>query len=837
MEELAAGEKEASARMATAAGRLGDVMRTEVERSRVAMKGGGGGGGGRAAMANNVVVAGRVGPILARGTGLSAAMEALEDYYSGCAEGASERWRTACTEQRPLAPGGGGGGPPPASSSIEMQELTADGKEVTDADDDEEQWRERRRRRQRSAHGGLLPKLRTASAKAAARASERERALTEIRSRFSEANDDLRSQKEWAASRWRKVADEESDVDRRYAARKLEQHERYEEERRRQQESAFEELVAAGQGGEEGAGGGTATAMPEEAPLSKEVWDMVQDVANFDGHFGHTGYSPKASAGRGKQIANEDHATGRIWPPPNLAPSRQQGSRSQQQQRGPPPRLVTRADVERESDLPDLRTVARAADESVEDAAGKLLNVMSEGDTTLRSARLAAESCLLSECNAMRDALASLAALERASLEDRARRLEVLERAVEAVDVRRDIHDYVANDKRMPGGRSSAGEDDGGGIAAALAVLNSHAGGNGDGNDGANGGVLDAPRKYGNIERPSHFEGWGEEDRDGSEDRDDDVEPEVFGDAIRMLFEDGPGAAVAGTDAGNDGAVDAPRTHESIKDEKVERACDALAKRTRRGRSSRKSILYELNNQRSKKTRAERGADFRSLCRLFNAFLSGCGRESADVSDAKMLMILSQTFYFVEDEKGKVGGGGRDAEETGGDVAAAEKEGRGAAEDRERRVYVKSEICHSRAPSIFPHRPDLTVPIKTPVDIYVQSPDSSLVRRRSRRALSRAHRGMRRRLRLRPLALVRLRSDRGILLLRRRRRCGRIDDRRERFDGRTGDRYGSSTARPATSSLVRTKPTSTNMAAPSKTVTGAPSRRRLRPETTPSSLR
>ena len=42
--------------------------------------------------------------------------------------------------------------------------------------------------------------------------------------------------------------------------------------------------------------------------------------------------------------------------------------------------------------------------------------------------------------------------MERASLEDRMRRLEVLETAVNAIDVRKDIDNYISADKASPGG-------------------------------------------------------------------------------------------------------------------------------------------------------------------------------------------------------------------------------------------------------------------------------------------------------------------------------------------------------------------------------------------------
>ena len=116
--------------------------------------------------------------------------------------------------------------------------------------------------------------------------------------------------------------------------------------------------------------------------------------------------------------------------------------------------------------------------------------------------------------------------------------------------------------------------------------------------------------------------------------------------------------------------------HHLSNEEKLSIATNALTEKSKRGQTFRKSVLYELNNQRSKKTEVESRANFDSLCHIFNAFLSGCGRESSDVSNTKMLMILSQTFYMV----GQVGDNGIDAKECN--------------KDRQSRIYVKNNICH-----------------------------------------------------------------------------------------------------------------------------------------------
>lgn len=606
---------------------------------------------------------GRLGPMLASGTNLSNAILAMEEYYERCSMGALERWRMACAPSRRSS-----------SSTTTTTTITSSPlsrSELFGADNYHEKdggCVEGGLFRDRDAavavpHPpelicGMLPRLHRALAKATTRTSERECALSVVRSNVSEAQNILRGQKEWAHSQWQRVADEESNIDRLYLLKKMEQQE--EEERRRREV----EMAASGQ-----------TNDNDEGPLSREVWEMVLGVESVD-DFTHTGYSPRDHLRKPKvldvirqRFDNTGHAVVDLEHHP-------QEQRHPEIVASPASRKITRADVERESDIRDIRMVAMAADESVEDAAGKLLNMMSKGDTTLRSARLAAESCLLSECNGAKSCLLSLVAMERANLEDRMRHLVVLENAVDAIDVRKDIDGYITTDKTTPGGRSIAGEDDDGGIAAALAVLNSHC----EGED-----ATFTLKKNGHIERPTHFEGWGGGDdgimRDDDADH-DDVPPEIFEDVIKMLFEDTQSVEEGSEGRESPGSSRRRGSPQLWNEEKLSTATDALADKSGRGDLFRKSILYELNNQRSKKTEVEGRANFDALCSVFNAFLAGCGQESTDVSNMKMLMILSQTFYMVGQVVGVDGNDERDIY-----LGSTTKE-------RQSRIYVKSSICH-----------------------------------------------------------------------------------------------------------------------------------------------
>ena len=564
----------------------------------------------------------RMGPIISSGTNLSAAMGSLEDYYTSCSERALERWRMACSE-RWYSSTTSNLTMSNANASVELQELNNG--EANDDDGDSAL----RTTNPESMIQGILPKLRNSSIKANTRTSERERALSDIRFKISDAESILKKQKDWASKQHQRVNEEEAIIDRSYAIRKMEQHEFYEAQRRRQDSAMLDELAS-----------------EMEEPLSKEIWEMVQGVADSN-DFGHTGYSPRQLLRKPSVddvVKQRFDGSGYAVNPDNPDPTRQIVT---------PPKNITRADVEKESEINDIRMVAMAADEAVEDAAGKLLNIMSKSDTTLRSATLAAETCLLSECNAAYSTIRSLVAMERASLEEQMRKLEVLESAVNAIDVRKDIDNYIKSDKSISGGRSHAGEDDDGGIAAALAVLNSHG--------ERSGSAVDTPRKYRNVERPSHFSGWGVDGGADSdeEDKNDNIQPELFEELIKLLF-------------GNESKTE--------DENKIEAASNALVERSKRGQSFRKSVLYELNNQRSKETQVKDKTNFDALCRMFNSFLSGCGSESVDVNNAKMLMILSQTFYYQDDD--------------GGTVEVPTNDGSSATKDRKSRIYVKSQIAN-----------------------------------------------------------------------------------------------------------------------------------------------
>lgn len=342
-----------------------------------------------------------------------------------------------------------------------------------------------------------------------------------------------------------------------------------------------------------------------------DLWEMVKDVGSLE-EFEHTGYSPR-SPRKVPTINNENQdcvdAT---------------NTRIPEAQEMPHVPNISRSAIENESDIQELRRAALEADDLVEDAAASLLNVMSKFDTTQRSSRVAAESGLLSGCNAAHKCLLSIVEIEKAALQERIERLQKLEAAVDAVNVRNDIDNYIQRDKLLPGGTSQGGDNDDGGVAAALAVLNSHS------DD-----CFDASRT--NITRPNFFKGWGEDEEDEAE---PDFLPDFFKSVIKRLFE---------VDQNQSNADESDsKTMQTKSLDALSNLSDVLSENSHQGQISRQAILYELNSQRSVNTVIGNKKKFESLCNLFASFLTGCGRESIDVSNAKMLMILSQTFYFAD---------------------------------------------------------------------------------------------------------------------------------------------------------------------------------------------
>jgi hypothetical protein len=232
--------------------------------------------------------------------------------------------------------------------------------------------------------------------------------------------------------------------------------------------------------------------------------------------------------------------------------------------------------------------------------------------------------------------------IERAAIEERMTHLQQLEKAAEEIDVRADMNHYITLDKKERGGQSSLGDDDDGGVASALAVLNSHI----EGNMG-----LGSAGKF-------NAEGWASTGND-----DDDIaSPELLGELVDDIFED---KLLFKADTPDDEKTTKAKTQFQ---KNVALLCKAGRDRSPSARSRRSTICYALNAKRSNRAEIWSPIQFEGLCKVFIAVLSGCGTEGSGVALAKMCMMLSQTFYIVE------GGSEEDSE------------------SRSSRVYVKTRL-------------------------------------------------------------------------------------------------------------------------------------------------
>jgi hypothetical protein len=251
-----------------------------------------------------------------------------------------------------------------------------------------------------------------------------------------------------------------------------------------------------------------------------------------------------------------------------------------------------------------------AADETVEDASNNILNVLSNFDTTNRSARIPAETCLVSACNAQASCIGDLIKIERAAIEERMRHLQDPEKAAQEIVVRADINHYITLDKKERGGQSFLGDDDDGGVASALAVLNSHI----EGNVG-----LGSAGQF-------NAEGWASTRNDD----DDTASPELLAEAVDEIFEDKP---LLKADAPDDDEKTVKAQNEFQKSVAI--LCKAGTDRSPAARSRRSTICYALNAKRSNRAEIWSPIQFDGLCKVFIAVLSGCDTEGNGVALAK----------------------------------------------------------------------------------------------------------------------------------------------------------------------------------------------------------
>jgi hypothetical protein len=536
----------------------------------------------------------RVGPLLNPGGTLHTATIAVEQYYSFSAESDASRWTHAATK-------------------------------------------------------GLLPALQQACQDAAVRMSRREQALYEMQLRVQGCEDHLRLCKEEAKRRWNLVHEAEECVTRLVEERML-QRSRLREQKRLEQFVHQHQAEQVERERTNSVGGTT----------SEEIWDIVSAVTDSmeegsfepmnlsqasmttprdvsQGSTANTG-SDAGSNSNNSNIYNSvdnGHANAMTASPPAAAPTLSPAPTLSDEDMLP---VVSRSEIEQECRLPQLRADAMVAVEAVEDASGALLNVLSNLDTTRRSARIAAETCLLSATNAQAKCLRSLIALERESMDERSRALEDMERLLSHVDVRADLNTYVQQDKKDRGGMARMGDDDDGGIASALAILSSHV----DGNMG-----------LGPVSKIS-TEGWNP----AVEEVQPFATPDALEDAVQVLFEENDLLLeFKETSQVDDTHSSEAKAAKKELENTIQLLCKTAAETSQSARSRRSTICYALNSKRSSNAEIKTVVQFDALCRLFYAVLSGCDCEPGGVSNAKMCMMLAQTFYLNQSPGGTQKGG------------------------------------------------------------------------------------------------------------------------------------------------------------------------------------
>jgi hypothetical protein len=288
-----------------------------------------------------------------------------------------------------------------------------------------------------------------------------------------------------------------------------------------------------------------------------------------------------------------------------------------------------RYELEEEYGLPELRRAALSAEEAVENVSNSLLSVLSNFDTTMRSSRLAAETCLIGAGQAEASFLRTLIRMERESIAERQKQLDELEKVVDVIDVRADLNHYITLDKKQPGGQSFLGEDDDGGVASALAILNEH----------TDGDIASESRRLTEEYHAQKMEGVDEEADDSS------ISPEYLEEAVEKFFENNPLLFSSAPD--NEKTKEAKKEFEAT----LEKLCTIGKDKSSKARSRRSTICYTMNAKKNSHSKIQSKIQFDGLCRLFSDILSGCGTDSRGVSNAKVLMNLSQHFYIREKDK------------------------------------------------------------------------------------------------------------------------------------------------------------------------------------------
>ncbi|KAL7558610.1 hypothetical protein ACA910_019445 [Epithemia clementina (nom. ined.)] len=497
----------------------------------------------------------------------------------------------------------------------------------------------------------IIPQLRKSIEEFQTRMTAREQALEESSKRARLLEDRMNKLKKQRDKKWDQVYKAEERVTRRMEA--------LWKERTRQREKA--RLVQLRETNNNTINSDTHTRQKS----SEQVWDMVASLSdNMDSTSFEPMQLPDISAS--SKSVSSDEGSG---PTPLMSASSMEELNNKNNNISKLPAAVTatptetisREAMEEEVRLPELRATAMAADDAIEECAFQLLTVLSNLDTTRRSARVAAETALLAAANVQASTLKSMISLERMALQERLRHLDQLEEQMTDVDVRADLNEYINADKKDRGGQSHLGDDEDGGIASALAILSSHA------------------------ESAVH----GEYAESTLHDDEDEVDCAMNKTVSRAQIE----KAVADL-------FEEPAESSTLEPAELNNAVDLLctvAKETSKtARRRRSTFCYSLNSKRSGNAELQSEAQFEGLVKVFDAMLSSCANEedvAGGMSNAKMLMMLAQTFYLPKDESSdptaiKLS---RSSSSTGS--VASDFESR---KGRSRRLYIKSRLTNHK---------------------------------------------------------------------------------------------------------------------------------------------
>ena len=328
-----------------------------------------------------------------------------------------------------------------------------------------------------------------------------------------------------------------------------------------------------------------------------------------------------------------------------------------------------------------LANDARVANDNVEDTSAMLLSAISKRDTVARASRIAGESCLLSAVGSQAKFLKSMVNSEKMALEKRIKLLEGLEKEVDKIDVRGDLSWFIEKQEELEVKSRDTYNVHDGGVAAALSLLDAeHNTGYESGDDdeedddeiemrglrpASDTNKLVHKLISENRNRASSAAGGVKE----NEEEKPNVPPKkVVASWTKRLFMDdkeverleverrhklelkGEGHGLLGF--GSHGLAKHKQEEKIVS---LEEAKENLIKYLSDDQESvgvqcRSHFVYALNSQRSINTELPLTV-YELLGDITRIFLDGCGAHTKDVANAKMAMMLSQTFYM--------GGGGQ----------------------------------------------------------------------------------------------------------------------------------------------------------------------------------